>query len=113
MLPSNADSARPQVDIAVRWAATKWRLAACSAKVDAMRTYISAPSCSTVSGCPLADVTPSTFDAAATWMLFETWRAIFVDSSLHNALKQQARCAASRGADPAMVGPIIQHVANH
>jgi len=116
-------SARPQVrDIAVRNGGVPsgdWPHASHQSGRDADITY-PRPSCSSVSGCPLSDVSPSTLDAAATWILFETWltqnvaRRIFVDSSLHNALKQQARL---RGHSEARIqqwfGPIIQHVENH
>jgi murein endopeptidase len=117
------NSARPQIrDISVKNGGRPtgaWPHASHQSGRDADLTY-PRPSCNSVSGCPLADVSASTFDAAATWILFETWltnnaaRRIFVDSSLHNALKQQARL---RGHSEARIqqwfGPVIQHVSNH
>ena len=117
-------SARPQVrDISVRDGGRPkgaWPHASHQSGRDADLTYPLTSGCSSVSGCPLADVSASTFDAAATWILLETWltnnvaRRIFIDSSLHNALKQQARL---RGHSEARIqqwfGPIIQHVSNH
>jgi murein endopeptidase len=78
------------------------------------------PSCSPTTGCPLSDVSPSTLDAKATWIVMETWlvngvaRRIFVDQSLHATLKSAAR---ARGHSEAKIqqwfGPVIQHVTNH
>jgi murein endopeptidase len=117
-------SPRPQVrDISVRFGGKpsgEWPHASHQSGRDADLTYPRIGGCSSTTGCPLQDVSTSSLDAAATWILFETWitnnvaRRIFVDQSLHNALKQQARL---RGHSEAKIqqwfGPLIQHVANH
>jgi murein endopeptidase len=117
------NSARPQVrDISVMPGGRPsgaWPHASHQSGRDVDVTYPRA-SCSAMTGCTLADVTPSTLDSAATWLIMETWltnnvaRRIFVDSSLHATLKNAAR---ARGHSEAKIqqwfGPVIQHVTNH
>lgn len=78
---------------------------------DADLTY-HLSSCSASSGCPLADAPLSTFDAAATWTLFEHWLRhdmvtyIFVDHALQAPLYEEAR---RRGATDAQLDRWIQY----
>ena len=83
--------------------------------------------CSSTSGCPLSDAPLSTFDAEATWTLFEHWISqdavvyIFVDTALQSPLREVAR---ARGATDAELDlwfqypstarkGFVRHVNNH
>jgi len=95
---------------------------------DADGTYI-LNSCSTSTGCPLAEVDLADFDAAANWAIFELWLEarvvtyVFVDHALQRPLYEEAR---RRGATSAGLSAwfqyprpatervgIIRHVTNH
>jgi len=78
---------------------------------DADGTY-HLDSCSPTTGCPIADVPIASFDAAATWTLFEDWLRrgvvtyIFVDHGLQRILYEEA---VRRGATAAQLDAWIQY----
>ena len=83
-------------------------------------TYPRASGCSSTTGCPAENVSTSSLDVAATWTLLEVWltqqlaHRIFIDRSLHAALRAEAtRRGHTRAELDKWFGPVIMHVNNH
>ncbi len=123
MLAEKPAAQRPQIrDISVQAGgrpAGAWPHSSHHSGRDVDITYPTA-SCDPTTGCLLVNVSATTIDATATWLLLETWLTnkvayrIFIDSSLYPVLKTAARARGYTNAQLAQwFGPVIMHVSNH